>query len=182
MIFEPLQAGWDGAVFHILNRDRGIVLDALFTAASSRQFGVGAMVAFSLIALAAGVRRFGVSVLGIWLAVALSDRIGAWLLKPIFARTRPCYALQEGSFRLLGTIGRSGAFPSLHAANAFAFAYVARQAFPGASIPLYLLATLVAVSRIYLGVHWPTDVLAGMVWGTLCGALSSNILERWSSR
>ena len=55
-------------------------------------------------------------------------------------------------------------FPSAHATTSFAAAHVYGALMPAA--PLYVVATLIALSRIYLGVHYPSDILAGALFGT----------------
>ena len=63
-------------------------------------------------------------------------------------------------------------FPSAHATTSFAAARVYSAA--GApAVPLYLLAVALSASRLYLGVHYPSDVLAGAVLGSVIGALAS---------
>jgi len=61
----------------------------------------------------------------------------------------------------------SGAFPSGHASAAFACATVIAWAAPRLAIPSFVLAALIAWSRVYNGVHWPLDVLGGAVLGVL---------------
>jgi undecaprenyl-diphosphatase len=93
----------------------------------------------------------------IWLPMLLlSDALTAHVLKPFFNRPRP--------------LGRAGfSFPSVHAANAFAMAtllsYFIRNA-PFRAIAFFL-ASLVAFSRVYLGLHYPTDVFAGAALGAV---------------
>jgi membrane-associated phospholipid phosphatase len=63
----------------------------------------------------------------------------------------------------------SSSFPSGHSASAFAFATAAGYTDPGVDLPLRLLATLVAYSRIHTGVHYPGDVVAGALIGSVAG-------------
>jgi undecaprenyl-diphosphatase len=61
----------------------------------------------------------------------------------------------------------TGSFPSGHSATAFACATVIAWASPRLAVPAFVLAALVAWSRVYVGVHWPLDVLGGAVLGVL---------------
>ena len=61
----------------------------------------------------------------------------------------------------------TGAFPSGHSATAFACATVIAWASPRLAVPAFVLAALVAWSRVYVGVHWPLDVLGGAALGVL---------------
>jgi undecaprenyl-diphosphatase len=63
----------------------------------------------------------------------------------------------------------SYSFPSGHAASAFAFATAAGRALPAVAVPLRLLAAAVAYSRVHTGVHYPGDVLAGVLVGAATG-------------
>jgi undecaprenyl-diphosphatase len=61
----------------------------------------------------------------------------------------------------------TGSFPSGHSASAFACATVIAWASPRLALPAFVLAALVAWSRVYVGVHWPLDVLGGAALGVL---------------
>jgi undecaprenyl-diphosphatase len=66
-------------------------------------------------------------------------------------------------------------FPSNHTVNMFCAAFFLSSFFPRFRIPLFVMAGLVAYSRMYNGVHYPSDVLAGMILGSLVGILGASI-------
>ena len=89
------------------------------------------------------------------------------LLKPIIARPRPFTFRPE--LTLLVKAPRDFSFPSGHTAASFAAASALLFSKAKGWIPAMVLAALIALSRLYLYVHYPTDVLAGVVVGVLCG-------------
>jgi undecaprenyl-diphosphatase len=89
----------------------------------------------------------------------------SYLLRQWIGRERP--PLVYADPRPLVGLPHTGAFPSGHAASAFAAATVIAWASRRLAVPAYLLAALVAWSRVYVGVHWPLDVIGGAALGTL---------------
>jgi len=101
------------------------------------------------------------------LLILITDQLSSHVLKDLFGRVRPCEVLD--GVRAIDGCRHSPSFPSSHAVNSFAAAtlfalhyrrWVAWLAFG--------LAALVSYSRIYLGLHYPSDVLGGAVIGVLC--------------
>lgn len=89
-----------------------------------------------------------------------------YVLKNSIKRDRPCYKIVD--VVSLITPSDKFSFPSGHTAAAFVFANVVVAFFPVLAIPVYFFATLVGLSRVMLGVHYPGDILAGMVLGLAC--------------
>ena len=71
------------------------------------------------------------------------------------------------------TIGCAGgySFPSNHSLNNFAAAFFFYKLYPNLKIPLFIAASLIALSRVYLGVHYPSDILGGAIIGSAIGYL-----------
>ena len=108
-------------------------------------------------------RRWGV--LGLTLiAVALSDWSAAGI-KALVDRERPPLRYPEP--KTLVRVPHDASFPSGHAATSFAAATMLSFAFPAFAPALLLLAAAVAFSRVYVGVHYPLDVLGGAALGSL---------------
>lgn len=109
--------------------------------------------------------------------VGFANLFASSVLKPIFERTRPCQVLEGVNFWNQGkspdwllTDGitdykSSKSFPSSHAANTMAFAVFVGWKYKKILPILITVAVLVGISRIYVGVHYPSDVLGGMSVG-----------------
>ncbi|MBI5887162.1 MAG: phosphatase PAP2 family protein [Deltaproteobacteria bacterium] len=98
------------------------------------------------------------------------------ILKAAFERPRPAYAgrfvmelLENPAF--FDASGRFNSIPSGHTTVSFAVAYALGRNYPRLRIPLYAAAALVAASRVYLGSHFPSDVVAGAILGLTAGWL-----------
>lgn len=92
------------------------------------------------------------------------------ILKRLVARPRPFDAFSD----LVALVGRPGgdSFPSGHTGGAFAFCWVVFRTMPKRyGIPALILAVLMGISRLYVGVHYPTDVLGGMLTGIAIGEI-----------
>jgi undecaprenyl-diphosphatase len=105
---------------------------------------------------AAGVWRMA---LAVWLALAVTDAV----VKPAVRRGRPFVAVMD--VRVIGERPNTYSFPSGHAASAFAGAVGLSRAWPAVRAAAWGVAAAIAVSRVYVGVHYPIDVAAGAALG-----------------
>jgi undecaprenyl-diphosphatase len=114
------------------------------------------------------------------MCVGASDLTTYRILKPTFKRERPPVNEKQIIMRTNRWAGHS--FPSNHAANNFALATFLGFCYPALSLPLLTVATLVAFSRVYVGVHYPADVIAGALMGMIFGLFFFKIWEIISKR
>ena len=98
-------------------------------------------------------------------------------IKPLAARTRP-YELIQG-LEILVSRPHDFSFPSGHSANSLTCAWAIFRLAPRKyGVPALVLAVLICLSRLYVGVHFPTDVLVGAAVGIALSALSTRALRR----
>lgn len=130
--------------------------------------GVVPLVALALLAFGRGrTRRAGIALaVGLVAHVVLLE--GA--IKHAVARERPFAALGL-TLRDSLVDPASYSFPSGHSAAAFLCAWIVGARYPRWRLPLLALATLVGLSRLHLGAHYPTDVAAGAVFGLVVGVV-----------
>ncbi|WP_217994666.1 phosphatase PAP2 family protein [Alicyclobacillus kakegawensis] len=107
-------------------------------------------------------------------AAVLARVMNEWVTR-VFWRPRPFERLP---FLPLLAHERGGSFPSNHATGAFALA-VSMAGVPGVGLILFVLAVLLAISRVYVGLHYPTDVLAGALHGTFVAVVVSTAVSVW---
>lgn len=121
--------------------------------------------------------------LAIGVVVLCSDQLSAHVCKPFFQRLRPCYnpELQDLIYLPKGMAGGRFGFVSSHAANTFAVAAfltpVLRNYRPWLGVVLYLWAFISSYSRIYLGFHYPGDILCGAILGILIGLILWRVFQ-----
>jgi len=120
-----------------------------------------------ILMLALGGRTGRIVVLVLLLTITISDQFSSRVVKSIVNRERPCHVLPE--VRPLVDCGSGKSFPSSHAVNMFAAAVVFSYGYRRWAWAFYSLAGVIAFSRVYVGVHYPSDVAGGALIGFLIG-------------
>lgn len=108
------------------------------------------------------------------ITLIISTVIGEGIIKHLVRRLRPCSKFND--IKLLIKKPLSYSFPSGHTLSSFAVASVLSVFFVEYQLIFIGIAFLIALSRIYLYVHYPTDVIAGVIFGVLCSKLVFIIL------
>ncbi|HTR45724.1 MAG TPA: glycosyltransferase family 39 protein [Thermodesulfovibrionales bacterium] len=168
----------DTALFFLINRGlENTFFDLLMPFVTDRSYLI--ILLFVIYLLLKEKKKALVMCLIGFLAILLSDVTGS-AVKHLVQRPRPCSFL-EGAHLLAGC-GKSFSMPSNHATNSFAFAFpFVVMSSSRVRYIFVFIASLVCLSRVYVGVHYPLDVIAGACLGSVV-ALSVVSLYRWAEK
>ncbi len=176
---------WDAAVFQCINSDLGNpVFDAMLPFFREKWFWAPLYLFLGAFVWSNYGKKGWILVLGMVLSVGLADMTSSRLVKNNVQRLRPCNdpAMVE-TLHLRVSCGSGYSFTSSHAANHFALAVFLIGLFGHRSRwirPAALTwAGLIALSQVYVGVHYPGDVICGAILGAAIGRLVASVAGRW---
>jgi undecaprenyl-diphosphatase len=128
-----------------------------------------------------GGKRGITAALLVILVIVCADQLSSFVIKPLFERPRPCHVVDGAqvvqNVHLLVHCGGGKAFPSSHAVNNFAVATLFTFFYRRWAWALFGWASLVSISRVAVGVHYPSDILGGALIGTAVAAI---VLWLWT--
>lgn len=164
-------------LFHFIN---GTLANPLFDAfmpvltdLNKTTYGRIAAVVLWLLLIWKGGKRGRAAALLLVPLIFFSDQLSSSVIKTMIARPRPCHTVDGvqvvAGIRLLVDCGSGFSFPSSHAVNNFAAATTFSYFYRKFTWAFMLFAATVGLSRISVGVHYPSDIFGGAVTGVLCG-------------
>lgn len=127
-----------------------------------------------------GGKKGKICVLMLFIIITLSDQISSSLIKEAVGRIRPCHVLSD--INLLVPCGGGKSFPSSHAVNNFAAALTLSHFYREYKWVFFSIAAFIAFSRVYVGVHYPLDIISGAVLGLLISFCIILLYTRLSNR
>lgn len=166
-------ASWDESLFLGLNALRADWLDPVMNALT----GTAIWIPFYLLLVYFLIRQYQMEAIwymaGIVGLILLADQFTSGFMKPYFERLRPCHDPRwENIIHNYSGCGGQYGFASSHASNTFALATYFWLIFRStASKWLFLWAGIISYTRVYLGVHYPADILVGAIVGVFSGFL-----------
>jgi undecaprenyl-diphosphatase len=168
--------GWDERIFRLLNgKWLNPALDRLLPfVTDAGNFILPCVVAAIVIVWVGRVRGLRFLAVAV-VSVVVADAIGTHIFKYSFLRVRPCIGLAD--VRLLVGCTHLPSFPSNHAVNTSVLATLITLYMPRLWLPATALVFLVGYTRVYVGVHYPLDVLAGSVLGVVVALAFSGVMN-----
>jgi undecaprenyl-diphosphatase len=172
---------WDMQLFLFLNGQHNSFLDVVMYWVTDKLFWIP----LYILIVSWLFRKYGLPaawiMLTIGFSVGLADQIASGMMKPYFGRLRPCYdpAISNLVYVLRGCGGRYS-FASSHASTAFALAmsmWLHVRHLYKSVVYLFIWASAVSYSRVYVGVHYPADLVVGALVGILSAWICYTIFK-----
>lgn len=180
-LIETLK-GWDTNLFLLVNGIHAPFFDNFMYAVSDKVCWIPLYISVLILLIKNWKKESIWLIISIILCIVISDQISSGILKDLVKRIRPSHveALKGLVHLVHGYSGGNYGFASSHAANSFGFALLTSLIFNRKiyTYSIFIWAIITAYSRIYLGVHYPLDVLGGAVIGSLAALLCYWVIRK----
>lgn len=177
---------WDIWIFKLINQGgSNSFFDFLMPLITNKNTWIPLYVLFLVLFIYKYRKQAYIPIIALALTVGASDYLTSGIIKPNVKRPRPCMVDSNEAITFMNC-RTSPSFPSSHASNHFAIAifllFYLNKSQKWIKLSLLVWAFAIAYSRVYVGVHYPTDVLMGAIIGLILGGLfgmvSKNILDK----
>ena len=172
----------DKAVFLIFNSHHTLYFDQVMWIVTGKTIWIPLILSFIYVFFKQGWKEAILVILMVALTVLLCDQISSGICKPLFERFRPTHDPEFSQYvtTVNGYLGGMYGFISSHAANAFGVAVFSSLLFRNKifSVSVIIWAMLSCYSRLYLGVHYPGDILFGALAGSISGYVCYKIYQK----
>ncbi len=177
----------DISLFLLLNGKHNAAFDTIMYWVSSTILWIPVFTLLLYLCWKTYGKKIWLVLIGIIVLIFLTDRLSVVLFKDVFQRLRPCHnpAIENLVHIVNGHCGGKYGFISSHASNYFgiaAFMSIILKRYKYLPFALFTWALLIGYSRIYLGVHYPGDVLCGAIFGIGMGCLVAVFFKRISKQ
>ena len=173
---------WDQDLFLLLNGAGSESFDSFWVFISSTRSAIPLLIFIIFLLIKKHGKSFWQGLILILIVVSLADLSSVHCFKNVFMRLRPCHDPElADQIRLLVSKGGLYGFVSSHAANFFAIAGIVSALLSERKYLPYLLyswATLVAYSRIYVGKHYPLDIIGGALLGFVIAKVTWCLIKK----
>lgn len=179
----------DVSVFHFINDTiSNAVFDVVMpflTDLNKMLFGRVLAAALWILLLVKGTKKERIVAVILIPLVVLTDQLSSTVIKNLVLRPRPCHEIGGipvvANIRLLVDCGSGFSFPSSHAVNNIGAATYFSYFYRKWTWAFFTFGGLVAISRVYVGVHYPSDTIGGAIIGAACAALVI-VLWKWLAK
>ena len=171
----------DLSIFYFINKSiANPVFDFIFPIITSGRNWLPIYIIAIVLLLWKGGTKGRICALMLIIGVIISDQTSSTFLKNLFLRERPCNFLPDVRM-LIGCAGGKS-FPSSHSVNNFCAAFILSTFYSSKQKIFFSIAGLIAFSRVYVGVHYPSDVIGGTLIGLLLGYVIIKLAKIISNR